>query len=90
MWFNYARELGTPDRRLGRAAQHQLSPGSPLNRYSEEAEIYYKGGVEYLQGRLLQKETRDQLAWSPGGMSNGNTPASTGLLRAKQATLSTD
>ena len=79
MWFNYARETETPDSAWGGAVQHPLSPRAQFNRYSQEAEIYYKGGVEYLQGSASRKKAPDEATWLPDVLSNDNPHSLDGI-----------
>ncbi len=65
MWFNYAKDWVSPDESWGHAAQHQLSPGGLFDRYSQEAEVYYKGGVDYLSGFPDRKNAQGQATWLP-------------------------
>ena len=79
MWFNYAREWGAPDRMWESTLRHQLSPGGQFDRYSEEAEIYYKGGTGYLQDGRPRKPAPGSAEWLPEAVSSDSPSTLDGI-----------
>jgi hypothetical protein len=70
MWFNYAREWGKPYDTWGRGLQQPLLPDHWPVPHSEEAEIYYRGGVRYLHGRVPKERGDSTARWQPDGTSD--------------------